>query len=289
MKKYLIYLSVFIGVVFTSCSKKDITNGGNPPLDLSAKTLPDVSYGSSNQQKMDIYLPADRSVTSTKVLMLIHGGAWAEGDKDSFNVYIDTLKKRFPGWAIININYSLASINISLFSVVTNRFPTQENDVKSAVNFIYNNRNQYVISDKWVLLGASAGGHLAMLQGYKNNSVIKPRAVINYFGPSDLIKLENEETDSGLRLGMQMLFNGKETESSPINFINTQTPPTLTLQGLSDNTVPPSQQQALHAKLNASGVSNRLELYPNEGHGFSDATMSKTFDLVTQFLATYVP
>jgi acetyl esterase/lipase len=282
VRNYLIVLFVFIGIAFASCSKKDSTNGGNLPLDLSAKTLPDVSYGSSNQQKMDIYLPADRSVTSTKVLVLIHGGAWAEGDKGDFNIYIDTLKKRLPGWAIININYRL-------YNLINNRFPTQENDVKSAVNFIYNNRSYYTISEKWVLLGASAGGHLAMLQGYKNNSVIKPKAVINYFGPSDLNKLENEETDSGLRLGMQMLFNGKETESSPINFINAQTPPTLTLQGLSDNTVPPSQQQVLHAKLNAFGVSNRLELYPNEGHGFSETTMSKTFDLVTQFLATYVP
>ncbi len=51
---------------------------------LPEQTLMNIAYGDDSLQKMDVYLPANRR-DSTKVLFLIHGGAWTGGDKIDFN------------------------------------------------------------------------------------------------------------------------------------------------------------------------------------------------------------
>lgn len=288
MRNYLLAIITVFLFAFSSCSKKGGTTGGGSttnPTDsnLPAETISNVPYGSNSLQKMDIYLPAKRTATATKVMLLIHGGAWMEGDKSDadFAPVVDSIKKRFPDWAIININYRLSNL-------LTNNFPAQENDIKTAIKYVFDKRNEYAISDKWVYAGASAGGHLALLQGYKDTSIVKPKAIVNYFGPSDLNKMIADETDATLKWGMQVLFNGTEITSSPINYVTTKSSPTITLQGVSDNTVPQSQQQALHAKLKANSVTEQLIIYADEGHGFTSPTMTKSYDAVTAFLNTYV-
>jgi acetyl esterase/lipase len=172
-----IFFFIAITAIVSSCKKDDGTG-----QDMSV-TLLNVSYGTNAQQKIDIYLPAVRSTANTKVMILIHGGGWNAGDKTDFNTYIDSLKKREPTYAIFNINYRLAN--------APDLFPSQENDVRAAIEFIYNKRAEYIISDKFVLLGASAGGHLALLQGYKHTAPVKVKAIIDFFGPADLTELYN--------------------------------------------------------------------------------------------------
>lgn len=282
MRKIILFL--FSIVVISSCGKEGVDPIDNPTNPLLAETKLNVNYGSST---MDVYLPANRNASTTKVIFLIHGGAWASGDKNDFAAVVDTLKKRLPDYAIINVNYRLSN-------GIANNFPTQENDINTAINYVYGKRSEYVISDKWVYIGASAGGHLAMLQGYKHQTTIKPKAIVNYFGPSDLVLLYNG-TDASSQLGLWALLGGtpstaptKYFESSPINYITNLTPPTITLQGVSDNTVPQAQQLALHAKLKTNNVPELLEIYKDEGHGFTAPTMTKSFDLVVQFLNTHV-
>ena len=112
---------------------------------VSAKTILNVPYGISPEQKMDIYLPPNRTIKSTKVIIMIHGGGWYSGDKSDLSQYTDTMRKRLPDYAIFNINYRLA--------LGSNMFPVQENDVKSAIQFIINNSADYGISQKFVLMG----------------------------------------------------------------------------------------------------------------------------------------
>jgi len=284
MKRFLLYtlcLSIFI----TACNKEDDFKPDNksvgPP---SAAYTETESYDKNVLQTMDIYLPAGRSRATTKVIMLIHGGAWISGDKADFAPVVDSLRKRLPDWAIFNINYRLAGF-------FSNLFPTQESDIKSAVKYIFNKREAFNISDKWVLVGASAGGHLALLQGYKNSSqFVKPMAIVNYFGPSDMQDMEDHPgAESPGKSAIQLLCNGTEFESSPVNYINTETPPTITLQGSADQLVLPAQQTALHTKLKANSVPEKLVLFEGEGHdSFSAANMTKSFDMVVTFLNQHV-
>jgi acetyl esterase/lipase len=272
---------LFLSLIISSCKKDD-----GSPQDLSV-TMLNVSYGANAQQKMDVYLPATRSTTDTKVMILIHGGGWNSGDKSDFTEYVDSLKKREPSYAVFNINYRLAN--------TPDLFPAQEQDVKAVVEFIYNKRQEYKISDKFVLVGASAGAHLALLQGYKYFTPVKPKAIIDFFGPTDLIDMYNNPPTPLVPLLLVAVTgatptsnNTLYTQSSPINFVSSQTPPTMILHGGADIVVSFSQSVLLNTKLVIAGVTHQYVFYPAEGHGWFGANLSDSFNKIQAFLAANV-
>lgn len=276
---------LIIPVIIISC-KKDTSQPVPPPL--PEKSILNEKYGTGNSQSMDIYLPAGRTESSTKVLILIHGGAWEEGDKNDFATTIDTIKKRLPGWAIFNINYRLASNGSDLF-------PTQENDVRSAIDSIYKRRSQYSVSDKFVLLGASAGAHLALLHAYKKNGLIPVKAVVDFFGPTDLKDMYDNPANPLIPLvlirvtGTTPYINqGLFHDSSPIHYVTSQTPPTILLHGGADAIVSYSQSVALNTKLETAGVAHQYVFYPSENHGWAGANLSDSFDKIVAFINSNV-
>ena len=139
-------------LLLTSCVKPvETVKDSNLP-----ETSLNVAYGTDPKQKMDIYLPANRNVDSTKLIVFIHGGGWNEGDKSDFTPYVKELQKRLPGYAFANINYRLFDLGTG-----ANKFPTQENDVKLAVDFVLSKSKEWNVSRDIALAGISAGGHLA--------------------------------------------------------------------------------------------------------------------------------
>lgn len=249
-----------------------------------------LHYGADMRQNFDLYLPAGRSEATTKVSILVHGGGWMNGDKADMNFVIPELNKRFPDWAIANINYRLAGFP------ARNIFPTQETDMLSFLKYLDAHRKEYHISDQWVFIGASAGAHIAMLAGYKPGSTVKPKAIVNYFGPSDMATLYNSPKGSWIDPTLvRYLFGGITpshnadlyNESSPLYYINAQSPPTLSFQGTADALVPVAQQTALHAKLSAAGVPNELKLFAGDSHGLSVKSRSESFDLLQAFIAKH--
>jgi acetyl esterase/lipase len=281
------FLPLFCFVFIIGCQKENNGGNNNNPA-VTEQTYLNVAYGTDALQKMDVYLPAGRNTSATKVMILIHGGGWSNGDKTDFNAYVDTLKKRQPDYAIFNINYRLAT-------VAGNLFPTQENDVKAAFDFIVSKTNEYKVSQKIVLLGASAGGHLALLQGYKYSSPVKPKAIIDFFGPTDIVDLYNHPPDPSFLVILQILLAGTPTsnatlyqQSSPINFVNAQSPPTLILQGGVDPLVPVAQSASLDTKLQTMGVVHQYVFYPTEAHGWLGANLTHSFNTIQAFLAANV-
>lgn len=295
MKKYFL-LGFSLAMLFVSCVKDDKPGPPDEPevtKPTEAQTIKDLSYGA---EKMDVYLPAGRTTESTNVLILLHGGAWFEGDKNGdddphFKIALEGFKKQYPDWAIFNLNYPLVTISGK------NKFPAQENAFKSAIQYIFDRRNEFGISDKWVYAGLSAGAHLALLQGYKYSSPIKPKAIIDFYGPTDITALYNW-SDSYTQMGMRILLDGTPTNnsslyssSSPINFITAQSPPTLILQGGNDDTVPEAQSLALRDELKAAGVKYEYADYLKEQtHGWSDpAIWTQCFTSIQNFLTANVP
>lgn len=294
--KNLFLVPVLFLVVITSCSKSDTGGGGGTPAPtpVAQKITMDTSYGTDAKQKMDIYLPANRTTTTTKVIIMIHGGSWIGGDKNDFNIVIDSLRKRLPDYAIFNVNYRLAALPS------TNPFPTQENDVKAAVEFIYNNRASFLVSDKFVLTGASAGGHLALLQAYKYQSPIKIKAVVDYCGPTDMAAMYTDYTGSPLQFGITALMSGTPAtnaalyaSSSPVTFVTTSNAcPTIIFQGSADAIVNATTQSfALKTKLSTAAVANEYYVYAGLGHvdTWTATTFTDSYNKIQVFLATYVP
>jgi acetyl esterase/lipase len=285
------YLICFATLILISC-QKNISDGASviiPATEIAASTTLNVSYGADPLQKMDMYLPSGRGI-STKVMIMIHGGGWSTGDKTELNVYIDTLKKRLPDYAIININYRLA-VN------VTTTFPVQENDVKGALDYIFSKRGEFQISNKFVLLGVSAGSHLALLQAYKYSSPVKIKAVVDFFGPTDMAAMYNDPASIfAPPSSIAQLFNGATptsnpmlySQSSPITFANAQGVPTIVLQGGADPLVKVTQATTLRDKLVSFNIAQEYVFYPTEGHGWSGAPLTDSFDKIQAFLAQYV-
>jgi len=278
---FMKYYILLLGIVIISCKKNNDDETITPP----EKTLLNTAYGSDAAQKMDIYLPAGRSSSKTKVMIMMHGGAWGSGDKIDFNAYVDSLKKREPSYAIFNINYRLSTNG-------TNTFPAQENDVKAAIEFIYSKRNDYAISDKFVLLGGSAGGHLALLQGYKYDNPVKVKAIVDFFGPTDMVDIYNNPASPFIPASIIATIVGATPvtnaslyqQSSPVNFVTSQSPPTIILHGGLDPLVSPNQSIALRNKLQIAGVTYQYVFYPTEAHGWAGASMTDSFNKIHAFL-----
>jgi acetyl esterase/lipase len=218
---------------------------------------------------------------------MVHGGGWTQGDKTDFTPYVDTLNRRLPGYAVIYINYRLATGAV-------NFFPAQENDVKAAIDYIYTNRANWMISDKFVLLGASAGGHLVTLQAYKYASP-SIKAVVDFFGPTELVDMYNNPPTPLVPLLLLQVTGGTPAtnaaiyqSSSPLNFVTPQSAPTIILQGGADIVVSPTQSVLLKNKLTSMGVINQYVFYPTESHGWVGPNLADSFDKIAAFLAANV-
>lgn len=273
---------VLFFLILLSCRKEN--SDLNPS---TAYTGADLAYGKDAAEKMDIYLPAGRTVASTKFIVIIHGGAWSDGDKSDFTAYVDSLKLRFPGYAFFNINYRL-------YKDGHNKFPAQEEDVKAAVEFILDKAPEYQLSVQYVLVGASAGGHLALLEAYKNSKVL-PKAVVSFFGPTDLTRLYKEATNVFFKGVLAEIIGttpdlGPDIyqESSPIEFSGSQSCPTLLLHGDQDELVPLSQSELLKNKLDQYHIANKLVVYPGLGHGWFGEPLTDSFNQMQSFIQEHV-
>lgn len=107
---------------------------------------------------------------------MIHGGGWLIGDKGSKNVAENKVNyfvgKR--GYVFVSINYRMEKDNIH---------PQELSDVSEAINSVYRNISKFGgDQNKIVVMGHSAGAHLAALVG-TNNKYLSALGV-----PRDIIK-----------------------------------------------------------------------------------------------------
>ncbi len=269
----------------TSRLNLKIAGGYNDGLrNISAQFIQNIPYGTHPSQTLDVYLPANRSVASTKILVIIHGGGFNSGSKDELSTYIQPMQKRLSDYAFFNITYRQATTSDTLF-------PAQENDVKAALDFIIDNCARFNVSKKVVLLGVSAGGTLALLQGYKYKEPVVPKAIISFFAPTDLMDLYQHPLNPMVPFTLQQVTGSTPVEnpfiytsSSPINFVSADSPPTILFQGGQDPLVNKEQQSMLQQKLIDAGVRNQYIFYPNEGHGWQGRTLANSFSMIEAFL-----
>jgi acetyl esterase/lipase len=266
MKKLYFVLSItfLLFILFTSC---DPTSGGGGviPTPLPRDTIFNVSYGNDPLQKMDLYLPKGRTTISTKVILLLHGGGWREGDKsDAFytNV-INRINTIWPDVAIANINYRLVN------NEGTIHLPDILADINIAKNYLVTNKNMYNFSTDFGMFGFSAGAHLSMMYTYTYpNSNIK--TVGSWFGPADFLNtqpnplLENIYTAQRNLLGVERIANLQLwTDASPHSNPNCNYKPTIFMHYQSDPTVPISHSSMMYNKLQSLGVTTSFtDVYP---------------------------
>lgn len=276
MKKYISLLPLLLLFLITGCSSDD----SSTEAPLAARNLLNVAYGPDMQQIMDVYLPEGRD-ENTKVIVLVHGGAWASGSKNDVTPLVSVLQQRFPDHAVVNIDYRLAT-------ETSPALPKQTDDIETMLDYL--EAAGYHISDDYAFIGFSAGAHLSMLYAYAHDTDSDVKAIVNIVGPADFT--DPEYLSHELYPFAALYLTGTSTPTmeqieaiSPAGYITAQSAPTLTFYGGQDPLVPASQGPGLKAKLDAAGVYNEFNFYPDGGHGDWDAaTFAEVYNKVEAFL-----
>jgi len=121
----------------------------------NVRIVRDVAYGQDERQRFDVYLP-QTAVSGAPVILMVHGGAWALGDKASAAVF----ENKVAHW--VSRGFILISTNYRLLPAAT---PLQQAaDVAGALAVAQEKAAQWGGErTKFVLIGHSAGAHLVAL------------------------------------------------------------------------------------------------------------------------------
>ena len=140
-------------------------------------------------------------------------------------------------------------------------------------------------SNKIVVAGSSAGGHLVALLGTSGDVAelegdlgdwgeksSRVNGVINFFGPSNFTSMggwhNNPDSPESILLGGPVQENMDTARSaSPITYVTKDDPPFLTIHGTNDALVPFEQSVELTDSLQKAGVLARLIPIQDGGHG----------------------
>ncbi|MDO5971528.1 alpha/beta hydrolase [Flavivirga aquimarina] len=283
--KHITY--IFLVIAFWSCSNETADDATTEnALDASKyyEAL-NVTYGADEDQKFDLYLPANRSM-NTKIMVLVHGGGWSSGDKSDMNLIKGLIQQDFPEIAIVNINYRLADEN-------NQPYPMQIDDITSIINYLKDNDEYYTISNDLGFIGISAGAHLSLLWSYGFDSNKNVDMVCSIVGPTnftDPAYLNNANPD--LQELLDLYGTNPEIsyleETSPYHRATDLSPPTILFYGGQDPLIPTTQGTDMRDKLESLGVTHEFTLYPDAGHGWTGLELLDTWTKLKAFIEIHL-
>ena len=218
---------------------------------------------------MDIYRP--RGDGPVPVALYLHPGGWHSGSKDLCLVR----------WLV---RYGIAVAAADYRLLPRHRFPDPLHDAKAAARFLRTHAPAYGLDpDALAAVGVSSGAYLANmlgltagfpgLEGPRQPDEPKARvdAVVNYFGYTDFIALQEDRSRRGERaasrapeaklLGHAVADDPARARlASPLYHVSPDAPPFLHVHGERDETVPLDQARRLHEALQARAACSKLVL-----------------------------
>jgi acetyl esterase/lipase len=129
---------------------------------VEVKVEKDLPYAEETGKRglLDVYRAADGDITGAPVLLQVHGGGWAIGDKSRQGIPL-MQHMAAKGWVCVAINYRLSP---------RNAFPAHLVDVKRAIAWIREHIEEYGGDPSYLAItGGSAGGHLCALTAVTAN------------------------------------------------------------------------------------------------------------------------
>jgi acetyl esterase/lipase len=164
---------------------------------------------------------------------------------------------------------------------------------------IQNAKKYNIDTNKIVLTGHSAGGHLALITGMLPRDTgldnlcygeedLKVAAIINWFGPTDVADLAhgpNLKNYALMWMGSQADRLTIAKRVSPLTYVRKALPPIITIHGDKDDVAPYEQAVRLHKALDEAGVPNQLITIPGGGHGqFNSEQLQDSYVKIHAFL-----
>jgi acetyl esterase/lipase len=238
------------------------------------------SFWGGGSPRLDVYMPDGPAPKGGwPVVVAVHGGGWRGGDRGDFGRSLAPLVRR--GAAVVAVGYTLSRPGAP-------SWPANLDDVSDAVEWVRRQGGDYGLDpDRLTLLGASAGGHLALLLAERPGAKASIRGVVDFYGPADLKSLH---AASPAARSVELLLGGPPASrpdlyaaASPVVGARSGMPPVLIVHGAADSLVPLDQSQRLARALAEAGVDYRLVVVPGARHGFG--LTAGAFDLTPEVFA----
>jgi acetyl esterase/lipase len=225
---------------------------------------------------LDVWPTGNASSALHPAIVRIHGGAFVSGSRSAM-----------PDWNrwFNDLGYDVFDIDYRLPPPV--RWRDEIGDVKCALGWVAAHAGQYGIDPARIsVTGFSAGATLAMLAAYSTGESRLPpscaapsvavRAVINIYGVSDLTRLYDTSPSRALVSeaseqyigGSPATYPERFAAVSPLTYVGSSSPPTISFLGASDRIIPAEQLALLDEALKRAGATSEAYLLPATDHGF---------------------
>ena len=252
-------------------------------LDIEASTTSmnysDVVYKNTNGTSLtlDIYGPIKKVYKSSPVLLYVHGGSFAYGDKsipNALSPILDTFREQ--GYTIISTSYELMKDK--------ENFNKQISDIKDTIRWIYKNKSIYNFDTNEIgVIGVSSGAYLSLMASYSTEGdfIDDPdlstyssnvKYLIDFAGPTDLDLLNTK----GLNYDLSKIFSSITNKDdilkkyNPINYVNSAIPSTLIIHSNSDVMVPYESSKELYDKCIQVNAKANLITLNSSAHDLSN-------------------
>ena len=185
--------------------------------------------------KLDIYLPQNDTSKLRPLLMLIHGGAFFNGDKAS-EAYIKW-SKHFAamGFVVVSINYRMGflpsadQIDCAGYRAVQ--------DANAAMRYMVHNAAKYRINTDWIFVGGTSAGAITSLNLAFMRNQNRPKSTRGSLMKSDLGNIESVSPQYTEKFSIKAVANMWGAVHD-LNMIANAKTSIISFHGDADNIVP---------------------------------------------------
>ena len=240
------------------------------------------AYGPLTAQRLDIIYPPGAGPKGTQVLPMVvmfHGGAWIHSYTNNYGSgkdHMSTFFDRFLNHGFIVCN---AEYRVNDGTTDGAPAPAAVQDALLAAKWCWDYMD-YFHGDRarYVVTGASAGGHLALMVGMTSADAglgptsptdFKIAAIVDGYGPAD-IEAEINAVAAGWIPASLPNRMAIAKQVNPMTYVRKDIPPLIVVQGANDNTAPVADSLKLVANLTAAGDTDvTMHEVAGAGHGFT--------------------
>lgn len=239
--------------------------------------------------KMDIIYPEDNEKVYPCIVWIC-GGAWRTMDRSAHLAYLSELAR--SGFVVASVEYRTTNEEI---------YPAQLIDVKAAIRYLRAHSRRFNIdTERFGVMGESAGGYLTAMAALANDPALdvgeylqyssKVQAACPWYPPTDVSAFPYESamdaaaSMESLLLGKNvMLYREDAAGICPVTYVTQDAPPFMILHGTKDGTVPFSQGEALHDKLEEAGCDVKLIAIEDANHADYQFFQRETWQRIIGF------
>ncbi len=185
--------------------------------------------------KMDIYLPKDDTSKLRPLIMLIHGGAFFNGDKASEAYVKWSMHFAAMGFVVASINYRMGFLP-SADQIDCAGYRAAQ-DAHAAMRYMVHNAGKYRINTKWIFAGGTSAGAITSLNLAFMRNQNRPKSTKGGLFKDDLGDIESVSPQYKEKFNILAVANMWGAVHD-INMIGNAKTSIISFHGDADNIVP---------------------------------------------------